>query len=611
MSSPWVKSSEPVQAVSLADIMSEQYAHKLHDKEVQRHKEKGDSRKTEQDVTSIWQGESSPGTASYSNVAGTSTQNSNPKDDGEWEDYSALLAGIEIPPEEIQSPEDSDAVIAQMLQSQFDHEYNEELRRIEKQQNKQSKVTVTLNKFLRDGDAEFLHDTAEDDYEEDELEQLKHDWDRFETNERMLDAIPRCGFKVNKDGEMITKHDPQLCAVRNAQRVMSFPPEFPTGDGAGFDMKLSNKVFNQLRAYSRRGRSDKHEKVATAEMGLDANTRLLLYKLINNQILEQINGIISTGKEAVILHANSDSNYTGTNEHGHQSGVLMQAHLLPKECAIKIFKTTLNEFKQRDRYIKDDYRFKDRFSKQNHRVIINMWAEKEMHNLMRMQAIGMNVPDVVVLKKHVLVMRFIGDNHNAAPKLKDARLSAAELSCAYEEIVEAMHKLYNEAKLVHADLSEYNILWYEGKCWFIDVAQSVEPKHPSALEFLMRDCGNIINFFERCGLPNIYTKEQLFEFITGLNAEIHNAAQLEKIHTRSASIMQATAPNQEECPDELKPLEYPFELAWEKSQRDREALKALKKIEDSNDSEENENQERKSDGNDNDETKTDEQTAKN
>jgi len=39
MSSPWVKSSEPVQQVNLADIMSEQYAHKLHDKEVQRHTE--------------------------------------------------------------------------------------------------------------------------------------------------------------------------------------------------------------------------------------------------------------------------------------------------------------------------------------------------------------------------------------------------------------------------------------------------------------------------------------------------------------------------------------------------------------------------------------------
>lgn len=37
---------------------------------------------------------------------------------------------------------------------------------------------------------------------------------------------------------------------------------------------------------------------------------------------------------------------------------------MPKECAVKVFKTTLNEFKTRDKYIRDDYRFKDRFSKQ-------------------------------------------------------------------------------------------------------------------------------------------------------------------------------------------------------------------------------------------------------
>jgi len=233
MSSPWSKvSNEPVQTASLADIMSEQYAHQLHDKELkqqqkQQQKEKKQTHKESEDP--------SPAFPSYSDVAGTSqnTQIQASNDADEWEDYSMLLSGKErsdkISPEVLKLLEDeaeSDAVIAQMLQSQFDHEYNEELRRIERQQNKQSKITVTLNKFLRDGDAEFLHDTeADDDYEEDELERHKRDWDRFETNEKILDAIPKCGFKVDKEGEMITKHDPQLCGVRNAQRVMSFPPE--------------------------------------------------------------------------------------------------------------------------------------------------------------------------------------------------------------------------------------------------------------------------------------------------------------------------------------------------------------------------------------------------
>lgn len=253
MSSPWSKGvAEPVQTVSLADIMSEQYAHKLHDKELKRHEQQQQQLQTKPAATSLWQSEpeASPSLTSNSNVASTS-KSAQPDDAAEWEDYSKLL---QVDKEEnpnslpadvlalIQDEDESDAVIAQMLQSQFDHEYNEELRRIERQQNKQSKITVTLNKFLRDAEAEFLHDTAADSEEEDEGERLKRDWDRFETNEKMLDAIPKCGFKLDKEGEMITKHDPQLCGVRNAQRVMSFPPEFPTGDAACFDMKLSNKV---------------------------------------------------------------------------------------------------------------------------------------------------------------------------------------------------------------------------------------------------------------------------------------------------------------------------------------------------------------------------------
>lgn len=260
MSSPWSKGgNEPVQTVSLTDIMSEQYAHRLHDKELKRLEQL--QKKQSPTLSRKSDPDASP-SISYSDVASTSKsvlpQAASGNDDaGEWEDYSMLLNPNDeenqknLPESDVHAiahdEPASDAVIAQMLQSQFDHEYNEEVRRIERQQNKQSKITVTLSKFLRDGDAEFLHDTADydDDEEEDEMQRLKRDWDRFETNEKMLDAIPKCGFKLDKEGEMITKHDPQLCGVRNAQRVMSFPPEFATGDGACFDMKLSNKVSKQ------------------------------------------------------------------------------------------------------------------------------------------------------------------------------------------------------------------------------------------------------------------------------------------------------------------------------------------------------------------------------
>lgn len=68
-------------------------------------------------------------------------------------------------------------------------------------------------------------------------------------------------------------------------------------------------MYNTLKAYSkseddRRTRLHEKKEKSTSEMAIDAKTRLMLYKLVNNQILEHVYGIISTGKEAVVLYAN-------------------------------------------------------------------------------------------------------------------------------------------------------------------------------------------------------------------------------------------------------------------------------------------------------------------
>jgi RIO kinase 3 len=225
---------------------------------------------------------------------------------------------------------------------------------------------------------------------------------------------------------MISKHDIALSGKRNASKVMNFPPEFETGDGHGINMSLSNSVFNTLKVHSmheskRSGRlHDKTEK-STTELAIDSKTRLILYKLVNNDILESIGGVISTGKEAVILYAPG----------GKSKDVLM-----PAECVAKVYKTTLNEFKTRSKYIKDDYRFKDRYKHLNPRKIVRLWAEKEMHNLMKMRNFGILCPEVVTLKKNVLLMSFIGSEAQPAPKLKDVNLNEEQLKDAYQQIIQ-------------------------------------------------------------------------------------------------------------------------------------------------------------------------------
>lgn len=513
MSNPWKKVAAPVEAQKLSDIMSEEFARDLQVREEIKFAE----HLSEHHV-------------------GTSN---------------------EVPVELLQEIEscnakeycDSDAIIAKVLQCQFDREHDDEIKRVEKKRNGDAKVSVSYDNY-RNVPSHLIYDSEDDD----DFEGDKKDWDRFETNEKEFASLPKRGFII-KDGAMVTKHDSVITGRRNACKVMAFPPEVCTGDGAGFDMKLSNSVFNHLKEQTRYHNTRKHkmldrkESQATAEMGLDEPTRLILFKLINNGILEDINGVISTGKESVVLHANGDTTYPDLD--------------VPRECAIKVFKTTLNEFKTRDKYIEADYRFKDRFSKQNPRKIVHMWAEKEMHNMMRLQKIGLNCPDMICLKKHILLMSFIGKDNKPAPKLRDIILRSDKWHSVYNEVVESMHKMYNVGHLIHADLSEYNILWWDNKCWFIDVSQSVQPDHPNGLEFLLRDCRNIVNFFEKKGVSHVQTAEELFKSITGFNEVDVNL--LEGVHTTYNSL----ACRFEIAPDDNRNVSYPFEYCWQKTNEEK------------------------------------------
>jgi len=451
-----------------------------------------------------------------------------------------------------------DLLIAQMLQRQFDSEYDNALGKEENQVNGSSKVRVSYSKY-RMLPEEFEWDSEDEELEDLGEEMMKRDWDRFETKDKEIGQMPLCGYK-KIEGKLVTKHDKEITQRENAKRIMEFPPGIHTGDGGGFDMQISNKVYNKIKNFSvkegkRRNRVGDKEDKAVAEQAVDPRTRILLYKLVNGGVLDAINGVISTGKEAVIMHADGGPGPDGGPE---------VALNVPKECAVKVFKTTLNEFKTRDKYIREDYRFKDRFSKQNPRKIIHMWAEKELHNLVKMAKGGVRVPEPVVLRKHVLVMSFIGAEGRPAPKLKEAveRMSEKQMADAYNQVVEMMVQLYHVCHLVHADLSEYNILWWEKECWFIDVSQAVEPIHPSGLDFLFRDCTNISTFFNKHGVDTLSSGE-LFSHVSGLETSPGTEAEiLSQIrrYQKNAATKSGTSSEQTDGDD--------FEACWQQSQEE-------------------------------------------
>ncbi|KAJ1508486.1 protein kinase rio1 [Coelomomyces lativittatus] len=86
--------------------------------------------------------------------------------------------------------------------------------------------------------------------------------------------------------------------------------------------------------------------------------------------------------------------------------------------------------------------------------------------------------------------------------------------------------MYHECHLVHADLSEYNILYHQHVCYIIDVSQAVEHEHPNAHTFLKTDCVNITRFFRQYGVVTMAVQD-LFHFVIQSSSDLCNINILE------------------------------------------------------------------------------------
>lgn len=210
----------------------------------------------------------------------------------------------------------------------------------------------------------------------------------------------------------------------------------------------------------------------------DDATLMALYELSKKGFIDAMGGSVSTGKEANIFHA-----ITSKDE--------------MKEIAVKIYMISTANFNAMKEYILGDPRFVG--IKHSKKDIILAWAKKEFKNLKRAQEAGVRVPEPYITRRNILLMEFIGNDGIPMPQLKDAQLTHEELLPIFKRIIEYMNLLYTKAKLVHADLSEYNILVDVNKMEpvIIDMGQSVTTEHFHAEKYLQRDVKNIARFFEK------------------------------------------------------------------------------------------------------------------
>ena len=297
-------------------------------------------------------------------------------------------------------------------------------------------------------------------------------------------------------------------ASSSTKRKPTHPGGIPSNPGLLGGVPSAPKHFS-LSA----NQKDKADR-ATVEQVLDSRTRAVLVSLIRRGLVGGVQGCVSTGKEANVYFAPGPANPPEEIGEGKS-----YPKPYPKDLALKIYKTSILSFKSRSQYIQGEHRFRNAYTKvANPRKMVKVWAEKELRNLRRLYDGGVRCPRVVDVRENVLVMEFLGsaptveeqggqvliqgpsktmlslgladegevagqqdddeelasempinvkgqagdqdeaESSRASKRLKDADVDLEELRELYAELLGAMRWMFRRCRLVHTDLSEYNIL---------------------------------------------------------------------------------------------------------------------------------------------------------
>jgi len=259
-----------------------------------------------------------------------------------------------------------------------------------------------------------------------------------------------------------------------------------------FRKQVEKKLKRREERYEieRLMKEKRSEEYEALEEVFDRSTLMTIYDFLNKGVIDQIFGAVKAGKESKL--------YWGKDKEG-------------TALAIKIFLTISAEFKRgMIPYIEGDPRFKH--VRRETRSLVYAWAQKEFRNLMQAVEAGVRVPKPIDVSHNVLIMEFVGVDGESAPLLRETEIKNPQR--IYNQILNNVKKLYQKARLVHGDLSEYNIMLWKNRPVLFDVSQAVPLEHPMADQLLHRDLENLNRYFGRLGVETL-SVDEAYRKVTG------------------------------------------------------------------------------------------------
>jgi len=194
---------------------------------------------------------------------------------------------------------------------------------------------------------------------------------------------------------------------------------------------------------------------------------LALHALVEKNIISQLGPIIGKGKESDVYSCMDDNENI---------------------FALKIYRIGRTSFKNIKKY-------RDLIGERGHfswLYVNRLAARKEFEALEKIYKLKLNTPNPIGYNRHIIVMEYLRGKELVYFKSID------KPEYIFNQIIDQMKIIYQEANLVHGDLGEFNVVVdEEGNILIIDWLQWVHSGHPNASFLLKRDIENLCNYFKK------------------------------------------------------------------------------------------------------------------